>query len=106
VPFLWLLFPFSKRFRLYDHTVLITYSLCFLTLLAVLLSLAMRAGVSWTAVSAAAAILPPIHLYRQLRGAYGLGRAGALWRAVLLMLFALLVTGAFAFLLLLIGALG
>jgi hypothetical protein len=29
-----------------------------------------------------------------------------LWRAVLLMLFALLVTGAFAFLLLLIGALG
>ena len=35
VPFLWLLFPFSRRFRLYDHTVFVTYSLCFMTLLVV-----------------------------------------------------------------------
>ena len=35
VPFLWLLFPFSRRFRLYDHTVFVTYSLSFMTLLVV-----------------------------------------------------------------------
>ena len=35
VPFVWLLFPFSRRFRLYDHTVFVTYSLCFMSLLVV-----------------------------------------------------------------------
>ncbi len=35
VPFLWLLFPFSRRFRFYDHTVFVTYSLSFMTLLVV-----------------------------------------------------------------------
>src|SRR5258708_36689386 len=29
VPFVWLLFPLSRRFRLYDHIVFVTYSLCF-----------------------------------------------------------------------------
>ena len=33
VPFVWLLFPFSRRFKLYDHTVFVTYSLCFMMLL-------------------------------------------------------------------------
>ena len=32
VPFVWLLFPFSRRFRLYDHMVFVTYSLAFMTL--------------------------------------------------------------------------
>ena len=39
VPFLWLLFPFSRRFRLYDHMVFVTYSLSFMTLLVVAASL-------------------------------------------------------------------
>ena len=32
VPFMWLLFPFSRRFHLYDHIVFVTYSLCFMLL--------------------------------------------------------------------------
>ncbi len=106
VPLLWLLFPFSRRFHLYDHTVFVTYSLSFMTLFAVLLSLVMAVGVSWIPVSVAAAIVPPVHMYRQLRGAYGLSWIGALWRAVLLVLFALVASVAFAALLVLIGALG
>lgn len=106
VPLMWLLFPFSRRFRLYDHTVFVTYSLCFMTLLALLLSLLMGMGVSWIVVAAAAAIIAPVHMFRQLRGAYSLGRFGALWRALLLMLFASIATAAFGFLLLLLGALG
>ena len=35
MPFVWLLFPFSRRFRLYDHTMFVTYSLCFMSLLVV-----------------------------------------------------------------------
>jgi hypothetical protein len=77
-----------------------------MTLLAVMLSLLSAVGVPWMALSFPAAIIPPIHMYRQLRGAYGLTRLAASWRAVLLMLFATLASGAFAFLLLLIGALG
>ena len=30
----------------------------------------------------------PVHMYRQLRGAYDLGRWGALWRMLMLSLFA------------------
>lgn len=106
VPLLWLLFPFSRRFQLYDHTVFVTYSLSFMTLFAVTLSLLMGFGVPWIAVAGAAAILGPIHMYRQLRGAYGLSHVAAAWRAALLMVFATMAFAAFCFLLLLLGALG
>ena len=43
VPFLWLLFPFSRRYRLYDHTVFVTYSLSFMMMLVI-------AGGCWSAV--------------------------------------------------------
>ena len=39
--------------------------------------------------------IPPFHMYRQLRGAYGLGRCGALWRTVVLIAFAVTVAGLF-----------
>ena len=35
VPFLWLLFPFSRRYHLYDHTVFVTYSLSFMMMLVI-----------------------------------------------------------------------
>jgi len=91
VPFVWLLFPFSRRFGLYDHTVFVTYSLSFMTLLMVVLSLLGWAGLSGMWWLAAAII--PLHVYRQLRGAYQLSRRGALWRlaALLIMCSATLV---------------
>lgn len=94
VPFVWLLFPFSRRFRLYDHTVFVTYSLCFMSLLVVAglifgaVGMASMAGLLW--------LLPPFHMYRQLKGAYALGRASALWRTMLLQTFALIVVGLFS----------
>jgi hypothetical protein len=106
VPLLWLLFPFSRRYRLYDHTVFVTYSLSFMTLFAVALSLLTAVGVPWILALGVAAILAPIHMYRQLRGAYSLSRLGAAWRAALLMAFATIASAAFGFLLLLLGALG
>jgi hypothetical protein len=97
VPFVWLLFPFSRRFRLYDHIVFVTYSLCFMTLLVVVgvifqsIALTSLAGFLW--------LIPPFHMYRQLKGAYGLTRWGAIWRASLLTMFALIVVSLFAALL-------
>jgi hypothetical protein len=84
VPFVWLLFPFSRRFGLYDHTVFVTYSLSFMTLLVIALSLAGWAGMAY--VGALAVLLPPLHLYRQLKGTYALSRFGAVWRLAALLI--------------------
>jgi hypothetical protein len=33
---------------------------------------------------------PPLHMYKQLRGTYGIGRFGALWRTVALLSFSVI----------------
>jgi len=87
VPFVWLLFPFSRRFHLYDHAVFVTYSLCFMTLLVIG---GMVAGwLNADGLAAALVMVPPVHMFLQLRGAYGLRKRSALWRTVLLLWFAL-----------------
>ena len=87
LPFLWLLFP-SRRHPLYDHAVFVTHSLSFATLLLVALSLvgALVGRGDWAEIAIAA--IMPAHMYRHLRGAYGLSRLGALLRTVLLAAFA------------------
>jgi hypothetical protein len=88
LPFLWLLFPFSRRFQLYDHIVFITYSLSFMMLLLAVGALADQwAWTSWIGV--VALIAAPLHLFSQMRGTYGLSRRGALLRLPLLLTFAL-----------------
>ncbi len=101
VPFLWLLFPFSRRFRLYDHTVFVTYSLCFMSLLVV--SGLLFGAIGLTTMSGLLWLIPPFHMYRQLKGAYSLGRAGALWRTTLLTIFATIVMGLFSAVLIGVG---
>ena len=93
VPFLWLLFPFSRGFRLYDHTVFVTYSLSFMTLLVVTAVLIGLAGLPQ--VAGFAMLIPPVHIYRQLKGSYGLSGWGALVRTILLCAFATLALGLF-----------
>jgi len=104
VPFLWLLFPFSRRFTLYDHSVFVTYSLSFMMLLVVALSLWGTVGLSGVAL--AAVLIPPFHIYRQLKGAYSLGRFGALWRTFLLLLFAVIALALFAMTVVVLGMSG
>ncbi|MFC6622385.1 DUF3667 domain-containing protein [Novosphingobium panipatense] len=86
VPFLWLLFPFSGRFHLYDHTVFVTYSLCFMTMIVILAMVLGAVGAG--SVAPFLFFVPPVHMYRQLRGAYALSRRGAVWRTFLLIGFA------------------
>src|SRR5207244_1150333 len=85
VPFVWLLFLHRRRhrqYKAYDHTVFVTYSLASMTVLVVALSLLHAAGVGSNWSILALTLLPPIHMFRQLRGAYGLSRASALWRTL------------------------
>ena len=103
VPFLWLLFPFSRRFRVYDHVVFITYSLGFMSLLVICGSLLVYAGASGPA--SLLTIIPPIHMFLQLRGAYRLTFWGALWRTFLLLIAATFVLSLFALMIIALGAL-
>jgi hypothetical protein len=93
VPFLWLLFPLRRRYRLYDHTVFVTYSLSFMMMLVIAAGMLVAAG--WTALAGFLFFVPPFHMYRHLKGAYELGRFSALVRTFLLVTFAFVAAGLF-----------
>ena len=106
VPFVWLLFLWRRKFKLYDHTVFVTYSLTFMTLLVITASVFSVIGVKQGLIVAALTFIPPVHMYRQLRGAYSLSRFSALWRTVFLLIFASIASSLFFALLLMLGVLG
>jgi hypothetical protein len=101
VPFLWLLFPLNRRFRLYDHTVFITYSLCFMLLLLLTISV-LAAWAKAGLLATTLALYAPFHCCRQLQEAYAISVFSAGWRTCLLGLFGLLVLAVFSTLLLLL----
>lgn len=103
IPFVWLLFAWRRRFRAYDHAIFVTYSLSFMSLLFIALSLVGMAGLLGSSVFALLLLIPPVHLYWQLRGAYGLSRFSALWRLAALFLFIWVVLALFLQFLLIIG---
>jgi hypothetical protein len=106
VPFVWLLFFWKRRYKAYDHTVFVTYSLAFMTLLVVSLSLWRATGLWSGLIPLAMTFVPPVHIYRQLRGAYRLRPFGAIWRTFFLLFFALISAILFFALLLTLGVLG
>ena len=93
VPFVWLLFAFTRRFRAYDHTVFATYSITFMTALLAIASVFGYFGLG--PVGGIMLFYAPFHMYRQLRGTYDLGRFAAIWRMLLLSLFAWLAIALF-----------
>ena len=105
LPFVSLLFARRRRFNGYNHAIFITYSLSFMSFLFIALSLLGAAGVLEGLLVAASVIIPPLHMYKQMRGAYALSRVSALWRLVLLLGMILLVLLLFVQVLLLLGGL-
>lgn len=106
LPFMWLLFFWKRQYKLYDHAVFVTYSLTFMLFLVVVLTVIGFAGASGPIIPLAALFIPPIHIYRQMRGAYGVSRIGGLLRTLLLAMFGIIVLGLFLALLMLVGVLG
>lgn len=105
LPFMWLLFPFSRRFHIYDHFVFVTYSISFMLLLFVVVRL-FNLSIFGDVATAFALLYVPFHMYRQLRGAYRSSRFGALVRTSLLLFFSLYSVMMFMFLLLALGLMG
>jgi hypothetical protein len=110
VPFVWLLFLHRRRYRqefgAYDHTVFVTYSITFMSMLLIAFVLLETIGFNDGLLVLAMLLVPPVHMYRQLKGAYRLRRRSALWRTVALFFCANLAISLFVLLLLALGVLG
>jgi hypothetical protein len=109
LPLLWLLFlhrrHYRARFKAYDHLVFITYSISFMSMALIAMVLLGTLGMPGGLIALAVLIVPPIHIFRQLRGAYGLGALSALWRTAALIFIAMLTSTLFLMLLLALGLL-
>jgi hypothetical protein len=84
LPFMWLLFLRRKDIALFDHSVFALYSMSFMCLLLMLAAGLARlgfAGWAWLLFL----VIPPIHVFVQLRGAYQLNVIAALWRTIALL---------------------
>lgn len=106
VPFVWLLFFWRRDLRLYDHAVFVTYSLTFMSLLTIVLTIW---AFTWTPlpwVPILGVFVPPLHTFIQLRGAYRIGWLGAAIRTMLLLTFGVVVLSLFFSVLVTMGVLG
>ncbi|MGB3165213.1 MAG: DUF3667 domain-containing protein [Alteraurantiacibacter sp.] len=104
IPFVWLLFAWKRRFKAYDHAIFVTYSLSFMTLMFIALSAMGVAGVPLAIWLMIGSFVPPVHLYKQLRHAYGLSRFSAFWRLIVLSAFIWIIIALFIQVLLMLGA--
>jgi hypothetical protein len=95
IPFVALLFLWKRGFTLYDHGVFVLYSLTFMAMLGMVVALGAQIGPLAGLVIFLGLLAVPVHMFAQLKGAYSLSIFSALWRTVLLVLFANFVVGLF-----------
>ncbi|WP_347302830.1 DUF3667 domain-containing protein [Croceibacterium sp. TMG7-5b_MA50] len=106
IPFVALLFLWRPRYGMYDHAVFVTYSLSFMSLLFMVLTVLGIAGVTLDWLFVAGSVIPVWHIATQLRHAYGLSRGSALWRTLALCVFIQVIIALFVSLLLVLGLMG
>jgi hypothetical protein len=94
VPFMWLLFPFRRKYNTYDHMVFVTYSLSFMMMLVIAGGLLIEVGMA--TLASLLFFVPPFHMYRHLKQSYELGRFSAIVRTMALVTFAFAAAGMFA----------
>jgi hypothetical protein len=103
MPFLWLMFFWKRRITMYDHAVFSLYSLSFMSLLFVAVATLGYFGFAGWAVGLVA-VVPPIHMYLQLRDTYQLARFSALWRTCALLFMSVLVLSLYSLVVLALSA--
>lgn len=88
IPFVALMFLWKRGFTLYDHGVFVLYFLTFMSLLlmAVVVVATTLKGMG-AAVGTIAALIAPVHMFAQLKGAYSLSVFSTLWRTAVLLIF-------------------
>jgi hypothetical protein len=106
LPFLWLLFFWKREYKLYDHAVFIIYSIAFMSLLFIMVTLGAAVGVPRNWLAAAGLLIPFVHITRQLKQAYRLRWWSALLRAFVLTHFITIVLVFFLLILVAMGMMG
>jgi hypothetical protein len=106
IPFVWLLFAWKRRYHGYDHAVFVTYSLAFMSLLFIVLTVAGALGLSSSYLALIALVAPPLHIFFQMKGAYRLRGWSALLRTIVLLWLISFVVLIFGLLLLTLGLVG
>lgn len=106
LPFLWLLFFWKRQYKLYDHAVFIIYSIAFMSLLFIVITLAAQLGVPSGWLGVAGVFIPFLHITRQLKQAYQLRWWSALLRAVVLTWFIAIILTLFLLILVAMGMTG
>ena len=105
-PFVWLLFFWRRRFKMFDHAVFVTYSLTFMMLFVTLCAFLIQFPATEWLGGLGLAFYPPIHMYRHLHHAYETTRFGAFWRMCILSVFAMTALTLFAALIVTLGVTG
>lgn len=103
VPFLWLLFFWRRDVHLYDHAIFTTYSLSFMMVFFMALATAASLGAPSAILNTLLVTIPPMHMYAQLRGTYGISKWGAAVRLFFLLIIALVVLSVFSVMLVIFG---
>ena len=106
LPFMWLLFFWKPQFSMYDHSVFVTYSIAFMSLLFIVASLLGLLGAPAWVITTLCTAVPVLHIYKQLRYGYLLTRTGAVIRTIAALVFVTLVLIMFLAILLLLGITG
>lgn len=107
LPFLWLLFFWKRGVAMYDHAIFSLYSLSFMSLLFIVISMVIKFLPTWDGLIASLILLaPPVHMFFQLRGTYRLSNFGALWRTVALLFITLMTSITFVVFIVSMGVAG
>ena len=106
IPFVWLATLGKRGHRFYDHAVFTTYSIAFMSLLFIVVTLSVKFSVLPGLVIPAALFYAPFHMYRQLRHAYGTSRIGGMFRLALLLTCTTIVVTLFLTILVNLGLVG
>lgn len=107
IPFVALLFLWKRGFTLYDHGVFVLYSLTAMSILFLLITLLGPLWSGFAFVGTLAVLFGiPVHMYAQLKSAYGLSWFSALWRTWFLLWFSLFALVLFLLIIIALGLTG
>lgn len=96
IPFVASLFLWKRGFTLYDHGVFVLYSLTFMAMLLMVMVVAATLSRTLGGIVIPLGVLAvPVHMFAQMKGAYGLSIFSALWRTLLLMVFCTIIIALF-----------
>lgn len=107
LPFLWLLFFWKRDVVMYDHAIFSLYSLSFMSLLFIIISLLVKFTPAWEGLIGPLIVFaPPVHMFFHLRGTYRLSNFSALWRTVALLFITLMTSMTFVIFIVSMGVAG